>query len=325
VLRNPSQFVAVSLSGDGKLLATAGFGAVHLWRIDKPESPFHSFPQDFDNLGPTTASFNPNGQFVMTTSGMVGTARVWRLDQLETPIAEWTDQSGGIIAASFTSDGKFIATASDGGKIQQWRLDQLGRNHKPVFQADIKTQIGSASFSPDGKRLLIPRQLKTADLQSAAHLVNLDNPETWEDKPTTNVVFYTLGAAALSADGKLVAAAADGGTVRVWRVDKTYSPFAVLHGHEGPVYAASFSLDGKFIATAGADRTTRIWRVDQPMAIANPDQSSNWTTRLDELIQLAGNTAGRNLTSEEWLQFFPDEEYHSTFPDLPAHKIEKQE
>jgi WD40 repeat protein len=98
-------------------------------------------------------------------------------------------------------------------------------------------------------------------------------------------------------------------------VDNTKSPLAVLRGHKGQVYAASFSADGKFLATGGRDGTARLWRVAQPTAIAEPDRSlENWTKRLDELVSLAGGTAGRDLTKEEWEKFFPDEQWRPTVP-----------
>jgi WD40 repeat protein len=163
-------------------------------------------------------------------------------------------------------------------------------------------------------------------LQNTVRYINLDDPATWKDKQGEGRG-SSLRATSLSADGKLVVTADDGGTVRVWQVDKPDRPFAVLRGHEGQVYAASFSPDGKFIATAGSDGTARIWRVDEPMAIATHEDGSlpDWTTCLDELTELARKTAGRNLTSEEWWQFFPDAEYRPTFPDLPAPKTEKQD
>jgi hypothetical protein len=39
--------------------------------------------------------------------------------------------------------------------------------------------------------------------------------------------------------------------------------------------------------------------------------------QVDELIRLAGRTAGRNLTKDEWQLYFPGEKYRKTFPDLP--------
>jgi WD40 repeat protein len=317
---------AVSFSPDGRLLATAAFGAVLLWRIDEPQQPFYTFPPiEFSNMGYTSALFSSNGKLVLTASG--GGVRIWQLDQLKPgakPIAELPAYvpSGRIIAASFISDDESIVTASDAGKVLQWRLDRLD---KPVQLADLKMRLETASFGRDGKTVVIPRQLDTLDRENAAHFVNLSEASTWEDKPPlVNKQFYAR-AVTLSVDDKLVAAADDSGLVRVWGIDGETKEPEGLRGHQGPVYAASFSRDGKFILTGGADKSARLWHVDRRRAIAPADQSQNWTTRLEELIQLAGKTAGRNLTTEEWSNSFPDADYQPTFKDLPTPATEKQD
>jgi WD40 repeat protein len=317
---------AVSFSPDGRLLATAAFGAVLLWRIDEPQQPFYTFPPiEFSNMGYTSASFSSNGKLVLTASG--GGVRIWQLDQLKPgakPIAELPAYvpSGRIIAASFISDDESIVTASDAGKVLQWRLDRLD---KPVQLADLKMRLETASFGRDGKTVVIPRQLDTLDRENAAHFVNMSEASTWEDKPPlVNKQFYAR-AVTLSVDDKLVAAADDSGLVRVWGIDGETKAPEGLRGHQGPVYAASFSRDGKFILTGGADKSARLWHVDRRRAIAPADQSQNWTTRLEELIQLAGKTAGRNLTTEEWSNSFPDADYQPTFKDLPTPATDKQD
>lgn len=349
VLNSGMDTQAVSLSADGKLLATAGFSFVNLFRIDQLTTPLRSFQiGEMENIGdPTSVSFSGDGKLLLMASGAV-TAYLWRLelDELEKPIAEWTNRPSplgvkaasfispvGVKAASFASDGKFILTFDREGKVWQWRLDQLDEKFQPVLLHDPKGRVEAVFIGPDGKHLLVPESL-----QSAARLINLDDRHT-EGKPVANsggatllkIVDWDKGipkervatrAAAFSADGKFVAIADDAGTVRVWQDNK---PFKDLRGHEGPVYATSFSPDTKFVATAGYDRTARLWRLDQPMAIADKKPWENWSTRLDELTQLARKTAGRNLTSEEWSSFFPDETYHPTFPDLPAPKIDRLE
>jgi WD40 repeat protein len=185
--------------------------------------------------------------------------------------------------------------------------------------------IEKASFSSDGKLLVIPRHLDLTSLRNTARLINFSDRESWEDKPLDQSQQVSTRAAAFSDDGKL-ATAEDDGTVRIWRVDdQPPTEYLELRGHEGPVTAASFSPDGKFIATGGSDTTTRLWQLDRPKAIASPDNSADWTNRIDELTLLARKTAGRNFTREEWSRLFPDEKYHPTFPDLPSPDIGKDE
>jgi hypothetical protein len=43
-----------------------------------------------------------------------------------------------------------------------------------------------------------------------------------------------------------------------------------------------------------------------------------WEVDLDAWQRMAGRIANRNFTREEWRQFFSEEPYRPTFPDLPV-------
>ncbi len=91
-------------------------------------------------------------------------------------------------------------------------------------------------------------------------------------------------------------------TARLWDLtaqDPAANP-VVLRGHEDSITALAISPDGHWLATGSYDSTARLWNL-----------------RLDELIQLACRTAGRNLTPEEWQQFLGDAPYHKTCPQFP--------
>jgi WD40 repeat protein len=75
-----------------------------------------------------------------------------------------------------------------------------------------------------------------------------------------------------------------------------------MHGPDSAVTTVAFSPDGRWVLTGSVDGTARLWLV-----------------QLNDLMALACSTAVRNLTWEEWQQYFPEQEYHATCPNLPDH------
>ena len=134
-----------------------------------------------------------------------------------------------------------VAMAALAAAIPQLRERKSSRGHDD--------RIFSASFSPDGTRVLTASADKTARLWDAA---------------TGKEAFALRGheagvlSAAFSPDGRRVVTASADGTARLWDVN-TGAPIAAARGHEGKVFSAVFSPDGTRVVTASADGTARLW------------------------------------------------------------------
>ncbi|MBD2301597.1 AAA-like domain-containing protein, partial [Nostoc sp. FACHB-190] len=107
--------------------------------------------------------------------------------------------------------------------------------------------VYSASFSPDGQRIL------TASDDNTARLWDLQGREIAKFQGHENSVRST----SFSPDGQRILTASDDNTARLW--DLQGREIAKFQGHEGVVYSASFSPDGQRILTASDDNTARLW------------------------------------------------------------------
>jgi WD40 repeat protein len=111
------------------------------------------------------------------------------------------------------------------------------------------TEVNSATFSPDGTRVLTASSDRTArvwDVRTGATLLVLRGHTS------------LLWSAAFSPDGKRILTASGDNTARLWDAS-TGAALVTLSGHTKAVLTASFSPDGSRIVTTSWDDTARVW------------------------------------------------------------------
>lgn len=116
--------------------------------------------------------------------------------------------------------------------------------------------------------------------------------------PTSVLVFST----ALSPDGRLLALGGSDGRVAIWDLGLGQMMGLPLQVHAGGVSSLAFGDDGSVLYSVGRDGRLVALELDP----------ARWRVR-------ACRTARRNLTHGEWVQYFGDEPYRLTCPDLPVH------
>ncbi|MCT7985170.1 hypothetical protein NG796_18005, partial [Laspinema sp. A4] len=121
-------------------------------------------------------------------------------------------------------------------------INQISEHHQLPYQG----WISSASFSPDGERILTSSEDKTV--------------RVW-DRRGQLIAELTghqggIYSASFSADGERILTSSEDKTARVW--DRRGQLIAELTGHQGGIYSASFSPDGERILTSSQD-TARVW------------------------------------------------------------------
>jgi WD40 repeat protein len=153
---------------------------------------------------------------------------------------------GGMTAA-ISPDGARIATSSFWDNTARVWDARSGTELLALRgHADL---VKSASFSPDGTRVVTASWDKTARVWNARSGTELRD-FCGHAGPVT--------AASFSPDGSRLVTASSDQTARVWDA-RSGAELLALHGHAGPVTAASFSPDGARLATASQDNTARVW------------------------------------------------------------------
>jgi WD40 repeat protein len=85
------------------------------------------------------------------------------------------------------------------------------------------------------------------------------------------------------------------GSVQLWNVLDTELGSVELSTHKDVVYQAAFSADGHWLLTQSPDEVPQLWDM-----------------HVDDLITQACELVGRNLSLEEWEEYFPGEDYYRT-------------
>jgi eukaryotic-like serine/threonine-protein kinase len=251
----------------GLLLTAGADGTVRVWDRDgRPTRVVLSKHDDRVNF----AGFSHEGNRVVT-AGSDGTARVWNLaDGSEVcrlvlgtrygkedkpvpgdPLS--VRRSTEFYTARFSPDGRLVVGASPMGAFV-WRIVESTSEESNEVDciAQVPTHSSSASFSPDGTKIVV------ASLDGFARVLAF--ADSGRDGPlTAELELEHAGSvtdARFSPDGKRIATSC-GKEAFIWSSKGEH--LARLSGHQGEIRSVSFSQGGRRIVTASKDGTARIW------------------------------------------------------------------
>jgi WD40 repeat protein len=255
-------------SPDGRRLATTSWGRpggaqpLAVWDVATGRR-LGTLPSP--DRGGLTLIFTADNHSLIDNGGR--SPRTWHFEPPAEPPspAGHTDEAW---AASYSPDGKILATGSDDTKeprtINLW--DPATGRLIRGWNAGVGT-VAALAFSPDGRMIAL------------GHLTESDNVRLWET--ATGKLLGTLSghtskvrSVAFSPDGRTLATASDDQSIGLWDPARQ-TPIHRLVGHEGKVRQLAFSPDGRTLASCSNDHSVRLWDVATGRALGRQAGSTH--------------------------------------------------
>lgn len=246
---------SVATSPDGRVLAAgSASGLVALWDIADPVAPV---PIGEPLAGPESwvnaLAFSPDGA---TLVGGSSDNLLWAWDTGTGEARAALPHPLAVTSVAFLPDGAGLATTANDGVVRLWELPG------PVLHG-TPASIFTTSFSDAGGLLATAARdgvrLWDVTVPSAPTAVGTV-------LPAPEGAARTSGAAALSPDGRVLAAGAADGAVYLWDIEEPTHPGVprTLAGPTDLIENVAFSADGRFLAAASDDATVTVWDLSEP-------------------------------------------------------------
>ncbi|MBC7824705.1 MAG: WD40 repeat domain-containing protein [Candidatus Parcubacteria bacterium] len=277
-LLTTEQTTKITVSPDGKILASGTHNIIHLWNLEtgKKQRSLSGHQNWVSAL-----AISPNGQ-ILASASLDRTIKLWNL---KTGKLLGNIYSGRVTTLAFSPDGQTLAS---GSRLIRWADGTLSRPGVQLWnlatqkwQDTIGDQpVTAIAFSPTGKILAAGHQktslwqAKTKRLLYSVNSGDLTALTFSRDGETlftgssrmklwsvnSGILLHTFGIGssdlALTPDGQTLAAAV-GGTVQFWQPD-TEDYLGMLRGSWYSGLSVEFALEGNAIISSSSDGI-RVW------------------------------------------------------------------
>ena len=249
-----SNIWATSFHPNGKMFASGSVDkTIRIWRIDG------TLQNEIRGHQGTVygVSYSDDGKYLVSASADK-TVKIW--DSFTNQLIYTINvNQGDLVYATFSPDGKAIATTGLNGKITIWQwndqVNEQGIVRVPptllhILEGVPKKEIWSIAFSPDSQKLASTGNDETVriwDVKTGKMLHRVDN--THENGGL---------AIAFSIDGKQVISGGKDGNVKIWNVQTGTLSYVTNLGDTNWIYGLKVSPNGKLIAAAGSDKNIQI-------------------------------------------------------------------
>jgi WD40 repeat protein len=322
----------IAFSPDGRYVATSGeFGQISEWDTasGKPNGqPYSSHEKQVSAL-----AYCPDGK-TLISGAMDGTVAFWDATTHQALSAPVKVHRSPVWSVACSPDSKTAASGSD-AELIWWDVASRKVLGPPVTAQ--KDRIWTLRFSPDGEFLAAAGNSHDVAIWKSR---SQWQPERTLSSGADNTQEITPVGLSFSSDGTLLAASAAKNNVAIWDFKSGKLVQPLLSGHTQSVSSVSFSRDGKILASGSQDGDIRLWDasthqligtlrgIPSPVdsiafsstdgtlaALSEDDGITFWQADYESWAKRACQIANRNMTQEEWQNYFGKKSYRKICSD----------
>lgn len=233
-------------SPDGQyLLFGSPSGEVWQWDIAQ-----NQLAGEWGPVGGTVwdVAYSPNGQTIAAASADL-TVRVWRANDNQA-LSILTGHRNDVVSVAYDSSGEFVVTASLDGTVRLWDIKE---------GVAVMTLLGpsqgmtTAAITPDN--LLIAG----GSVSGSLHVWDVPTQLERYNFAAEEASVEAITAVTFNADGSLMAASREDGSVRVWQ-SNSGRPITALGGAT-ILNDLTFSPDGRLLVAADESGVLLVWGI----------------------------------------------------------------
>jgi periodic tryptophan protein 2 len=203
------------------------------------------------NHSVNSVTINRTGEWLAIGSAELGQLLVWEWKS-ESYVLKQQGHLYGLNAMDYSSDGQFIATGGEDGKVKIWNA--FSGFCFITFSEHIAPVTG-VKFVGKG----LGKALISASLDGTVRAHDLLRYKNFRTLTTPDPVQFTC--LAVDSSGEIVCAGSlDPFQIYVWAL-QTGRLIDVLSGHEGPIACLDFSTETGLLASGSWDGTCKLWDV----------------------------------------------------------------
>ncbi|KIK45762.1 hypothetical protein CY34DRAFT_801228 [Suillus luteus UH-Slu-Lm8-n1] len=274
----------VHLPGERQIITCSWDGSLRLWDLENGTQIGKDWRNGNDALW--SMALSPNGQMIVTGSGIDYDIRLWDVEK-RNMIIRCTGHTRVVWALCWSADGERVASGSWDGTARVWDV----KRRKNILTIKTGHQwVWAVTYSPDSSKLATGGHNNSAvkiwDAKTGKRLNTLEHDWT----------AYSL---AWTSDGKKLISGSYG-PIKIFDT-ATWQQIGVLDGHTSSVNAISLSPNNRLLASASNDKTARLWNLDTNLPVGPPLQHQYYV----DSTALSRNgkvlvTACRNNNAYSW-------------------------